>query len=98
MDFLKNETLVEKIIKPTAIAIKKYFPKAFLILTLFCLLYAGYIGLKYYLAYKTGDSKKIEVQMHLVKRGGITIAVMYIVFILIRVLFACIVKYFGITF
>ena len=95
MNILKNEQFVENVVTPALATIKGYFPKAFLILTVFCLLYAAYLGVRYYLAKK--DEDKLAKEKILIKKGAISVVVMYVVLILIRIAFAVIVRFFGVA-
>lgn len=95
MNPLKNQNVIDNIIKPAAVTIKAYFPKAFLILTLICLAYVGFLGAKYY--FLRNEHKKLEIHKKLMKKGAMAIAVMYAAFIIIRIVFALIVNYFNIV-
>lgn len=81
MNPFKNERVVDNIIAPAAETIKSYFPTVLLILTLLCLAYAGFLGAKYY--FVRNDEEKLAEHMILVKKGAITIAVMYLVFVIL---------------
>ena len=84
VDFLRHETLADNVWSPLLDTVNRFFPIVLLGVTVICALYAGIIGLKYYLA-RNDDQKRGEM-IALAKRGGITIAVIYAVFILLKIL------------
>lgn len=92
MSLLKSESVVNNIISPLLATINAYFPKVLLVVTLICVLYAAFLGLKYYLV--RNDAEKSKVKLALAKRGAVTVVIIYAVFITLKVILSMILKSF----
>ena len=74
--------------------VSKYFPKAFLYLTILCIVYAAYLALRVYLA--RDDEEKKSEKLRMAKKGAVTVVIMYAALLVLKLIFNWVLNFFGV--